>query len=355
MFEREFFDESINKFCKLLIVKDKISEKYLETFLTKYLNTNKKKIMSFDLEFNTPPGSHKERVIAIFQIAFYLKNYVLIIFFNPILLNKNNNNLIKKLLISKNILKIGHGTDSLDVPAIFMYLDTDDDRISFINTLYDTRFLCEYENVITESKLCNIYYLLEKYSVLTPEQMNFLIINEQKIGKFWMNKIDLKNLSPELRDYSMYDALYLKKLLGSIKRDFKKLNYNYKLIIEATRFIFLLKREIIKIYNFGSLNIYFLSDKKRLYEHFIEFYNQFNENLFKVNYFKSSFIKILQLAFYIQICKENKVYQSNNNLINNSVLNNLENIWKNLSIYLKLYPKINKLIIKFLEFCQTRI
>jgi len=349
MFDREFFDESINKSCKLLIVKDNLSEKYFIDFLSKYLNKPIKRIVSFDLEFNTPPGSHGERVIAIFQMAFYLKKYVLIVFFNPALLEKKSNKIIHNLLISNSIIKIGHGTDSLDIPAIYNYLETDTQRIAFTNSLYDTRFLCEYVNIMCGLRLCNIYHLLERYSVILPKQMDWLIENEKKLGRFWMKVIDLKKLSPELRDYSMYDALYLKKLLGLMKKDYKKSNYDYNLIIEATRLVFLLKRDVIKLPDFSSFNIYFLSNKQKLYDYFIEYYSKFNEDLFKIGYFKNQLIKILQLVFYIKVCKKNKVYKSLNKLIDNTDISNLENIWNNFSIYLKFYPKINRLIVKFLD------
>jgi hypothetical protein len=349
MFDRDFFDESINKSCKLLIVKDNLSEKYFIDFLSKYLNKSIKRIVSFDLEFNTPPGSHGERVIAIFQMAFYLKKYVLIVFFNPALLEKKTNKIIHNLLISKLIIKIGHGTDSLDIPAIYNYLETDNQRIAFTNSLYDTRFLCEYVNIMCGLRLCNIYHLLERYSVILPKQMSWLIENEKKLGRFWMKIIDLKKLSPELRDYSMYDALYLKKLLGLMKKDYKKSNYDYNLIIQATRLVFLLKRDVIKLPDFSSFNIYFLSNKQKLYDYFIEYYSKFNEDLFKIGYFKNQLIKILQLVFYIKVCKKNKVYKSLNKLIDNTDILNLENIWNSFSIYLKFYPKINKLIVKFLD------
>ena len=96
MFDNEFYDESISKNTKLLIVNNSETESYFSNFLSKYLSKNKRRIIGFDIEFNTPPGSHNERVIAIFQIAFYFKKYVLVIFFNPLLVNKNTNKLITK-------------------------------------------------------------------------------------------------------------------------------------------------------------------------------------------------------------------------------------------------------------------
>ena len=349
-FDKEFYDDSINKDTKLLIVNNSLTEIYFFNFLSRYLSKLKKKrVIGFDIEFNTPPGSHGERVIAIFQVAFFLKAYVLVIFFNPYLIENKTNKLIHKLLINQNIYKIGHGTDSLDVPAIYDYLENNDDRIAFTNSLYDTRFLCEYSNVITNERLCNIYHLIDKYQVVKPEQMEWLKVNEKKLGDFWRKKIDINNLSPELRDYSMYDALYLKKLIILMKKDFKKYNYDFNLIIQATRLVFLLKRNIIKLDDFSYLNICFLSNKKKLYDYFNEIYSQFNEDIFKIGYFKNQLIKLLQLVFYIQICKKNKVFKSSNTLIDKADINNLEIIWDKFNVYLKFYPKINKLINKFLD------
>ena len=360
-FDKEFYDESISKNTKLLIINNQINETYFYNFLSKYLSKNKKRIIGFDIEFNTPPGSHNERVIAIFQIAFYFKKYVLVIFFNPLalgcmperqdiplLINNKTNKLIIKLLTSQNIYKIGHGTDSLDVPAIYNYLNNKDDIIAFTNTLYDTRFLCEFTNVITGERLCNIYHLIDKYKVVKSEQMEWLKVNEKKLGDFWKKKIDINNLSPELRDYSMYDALYLKKLIILMKKDFTKSNYDFNLIIQATRLVFLLKREIIKLDDYSYLNICFLSNKKKLYDYFNEVFLKFNQDILKIGYFKNQLIKILQLVFYIQICKKNPVYKSSNTLIDKTDIDKLEIIWNKFNVYLKFFPKINKLINNFL-------
>jgi len=359
MFEREFFDKSINKQCKLLIVKNELTEEYFFNFLIKYLLKAEKikkpnRIVGFDIEFNTPPKSHNERVIAIFQLSFYLKSYVLIIFYNPKLVSQKTNILMKKLLVSQQVIKIGHGTDSLDVPAIYEYLETDIAKIDFTNTLYDTRFLCEFSNIITQEKLCNIYYLLEYYNVLVPEQLEWLHTNEKTLGDFWRKQIDITNLSPELRDYSMYDALYLKKLLTIMKKLFISKKYNYKLIIEVTRLVFLIKRGIILQENYSYFNIYFLKNKTKLYDNFIivyqEFINnsEFNiKNIFAVNYFKNQLIKILQLLYYIYILNKNTVYKNKTDIVLQSDILILKEIWNKFNNILISYPEINKIIINF--------
>ena len=136
MFDKEFIDESLgSKQCKLLIIKTPSSESQGINFLTKYLKSSTtKRIIGFDLEFNTPPCSKVQRQIAIFQISFYLSKYILILFFNPKLVTKQTNQLIHQVLTSKQIMKIGHGTDSLDIPAIYEYLGTDEKILEFTTT-----------------------------------------------------------------------------------------------------------------------------------------------------------------------------------------------------------------------------
>ena len=93
------------KNCKLLIVKNNLTETYFQDFLNRYLNKNIKRIISFDLEFNTPPKSTNQRKIAIFQLCFYLKKYNLIIFFNPLLVSDQTNNLMHSLFKSYKTIR----------------------------------------------------------------------------------------------------------------------------------------------------------------------------------------------------------------------------------------------------------
>lgn len=366
MFDKEFNDESLgSKLCKLLIVKDPNSESELNKFLTKYLKLSKsiQRVIGFDIEFNTPPGSKGQRQIAIFQISFYLSGYILTIFFNPKLVKQQTNQLIHELFTSKKILKIGHGTDSLDIPAIYEYLGSEDKILDFTTNLYDTRFLCEFENTITGSKLCNIYHLIEKFNVVTDKQLKWLKANEETLGDFWKKKIDIQNLSNEFRDYSMYDALYLKKLLGKMKSHFKTNKWDYKLVIQTTQFVFLIKRDIIKLDDITYLNLGFISNKTRLYDLFYSIYNDFivqldpnSLGIFSIGYFKNQLIKILIHGFYYLILSNGiKVFKSANSTVDFEDLNKLKNSWDKLKKYLELFKSINKLIYKFLKFAKTRL
>jgi len=372
MFNKEFIDESLgSKSCKLLIIKNSKSEIWFYKFLSRYLDSTdktSKRIIGFDLEFNTPPGSKGQRQIAIFQVSFYLKKYVLTIFFNPKLLESKTNQLIHNLLTNQFVMKIGHGTDSLDIPAIYSYLNDKKKSLDFTLGLYDTRFLCEFENIIKGSKLCNIYYLLEKFQVIVPSQLAWLRSNESKLGHFWNKTIDLTNLSQELMDYSMYDALYLKKLLEQIKRSFKINDWSYQLVVQVTRLVFLIKRDIIEFLNPTFLNLCWIQNKKpigsKLFELYYLFYNQWigtktqsEVSIFAIGYFKSQLLKVLIHGFYLLVCilYPGQVYKSSSQIIDYTQIQELKISWDNLKIKLKLFPRVYKLIINFLKFCKNRL
>ena len=75
------------------------------------------------------------------------------------------------MLTDKTICKIGHGTDSLDIPALYKYINDKEKIIQFTNSLYDTRFLCEYINTFTPNKLCNIYFSIKYFNVVKEKQI----------------------------------------------------------------------------------------------------------------------------------------------------------------------------------------
>jgi hypothetical protein len=343
--DKEFYDNSLKQECKLLIVKNDKTQEYFKQFLIKYLNNDKKRIMGFDLEFNTPPKSVNQRTIAIFQLCFYFDKYNFIIFYNPALVTTDINTLMIKLLTNKNIIKIGHGTDSLDIPHLYKYLDTKENCINFTLSLYDTRFLCEYINIVKKKYLCSIYILLEVFNVVNREQIEYLNTNLEQLGEFWTSYIDITNLSDELINYSMYDALYLKKLLKTMKLKFK--NGTFKLVTQLTRFVYLIKRNIIIFDDFSFLNICFLSNKQRLYDLFNKKLDSFKNKILLVPYFKSVILKMFQLKYYIYICDNNVVYKSKIKILSQTEINNTKNIYNKLLENLKLFPKIIKFLSKF--------
>ena len=191
LYYKEFHDKYIDKKCHLLIVINKKHEIEMINVIDEFLNLKRVKTCGFDLEFNQPKTNTKVRRIALLQIALYFDNRVVILFIDPEL-TPDSNNKVKQLLTDNTVTKIGHGTDSLDIPALFHFLNDKTKIIEFTKTLYDTRFLCEFINSLTDNRLCNIYHCIELYKVIDKKQINFLSENEKKLGKFWLSHIDIR-------------------------------------------------------------------------------------------------------------------------------------------------------------------
>ena len=157
---------------------------------------NYKNFKNQTFEFNS-------KVIALMQINFeehninknQIINSFIFIIYPPNLKDGVYNFFIKKILCNKNIYKILHGSDSLDIPDIYYELIKDNELIiKFTNNLIDTRFLCEYN--IIENNLddkCKIYYVLNRENIISDIQYslnkrdNLYNIKDNKLYK--KNKI----------------------------------------------------------------------------------------------------------------------------------------------------------------------
>jgi hypothetical protein len=359
MYSKKIFDESIHKLVKLYIIHDSISENYVFPFLKKYLSklniVNKKKyFLSFDIEFNTPPGSTGMREIAIFQLCFHIKKYNLIIFFNPKLSSQNFITLIINILTHRKLIKIGHGTDSLDINAIYNFLIDKNLCYQFTKNLYDTRFLCEYLNMFSTNTLCNIYHLLYKYNIVSQKQYDFLEENQKHLGDFWNTFIDIKNLSNNFIDYSLYDALYLKYLIKKMFKDFEPTIL--KLLIQVLQIVLLLKKNIIPFYDTSHLNTFFNNKKESLFSMFSISYNAFMKNLnikistiFQIPLFKKPFIKIFMLIFYYKIIVLNKepIFINKNNPISQKDISYIDSSFHEFDIYIQKFKYVYRTIYPF--------
>jgi hypothetical protein len=142
------------KFYKILKKINKIANKY-----TSY--------MAIDFEFNS-------KKIALMQILFQIqKNNKIInkyyIIYPPIIHTKILNYLKINIMSNLNILKILHGSESLDIPYIVeeLYNYDTENLIDFFLSIVDTRYLCEYLNLRNNRpNICRIYDLLLNYNVI---------------------------------------------------------------------------------------------------------------------------------------------------------------------------------------------
>jgi tRNA splicing endonuclease len=137
--------------------------------------------------------------------------------------------------------------------------------------------------------------------------MNYLYKNEQTLDKFWNKYIDIYNLDKNISMYSMYDALYLKKLLYVLQHQLSELQY--KLIIQATRFCFLFRQNII---NDGNVN--FSSNDHRLfmekYQNNFDKQDETYKKLMTIGFIKNNLIKFIEINDnnrYNKINEQNKL------------------------------------------------
>jgi hypothetical protein len=355
LFYKSFYDTDLEKHCKLLIVTDKDRELLFTQILNDFIALQTVKTCGFDLEFNTPSKSTGKRRIALIQIALYFKKEIIIIFIDPEKLSASTNELFISMLTNKSICKIGHGTDSLDIPALYDYINDKEKIIAFTNSLYDTRFLCEYVNTFSDNKFCNIYFSIEYFGVVNEKQIDFLKDNEKKLGKFWLIYIDINKLPKTLIEYAMYDALYLKQLTKNIKGIIEDNGDNYNLILDVTRIVLLLRQNIYVIPSINHYNMFMINKQSLISifnDTFDNFYNNIESSIKKIfafGFFKKQLLPILQITTYYILCNKNKVY-SNNDMISNKELKYLNKSWKKVQHIVKNYNAINKLIQRFLTF-----
>lgn len=347
---KTFYDKYVDKMVKLHIAYEKQHFPLLQDILTQFMNLKRQKTCAFDLEFSQVGG----RKIAIIQFALYFDNEIIILFVNPRFLPNNINNIIRNMFTDTTITKIGHGTDSLDIPAIYEFLNDRDKCLQFTSKLYDTRFMCEFIKALTNDKLCNIYQCMIDFKVIDKQQLKFLVENEKNLGKFWWKSLDIRQLNSTIIDYAMYDALYLKNLTKKIKMEFEKQNLDYNLLLECSRFSILIQQKIIIIQSSNKFNTYRAFDES-LIDLFETFYNyKFDElnisykKILSFGYFKNRLLSPLKILFY-NILSKNTTLINTKRPINNNDMKELQKLNEDMMMAIKPYPRILQM---FNQICQ---
>lgn len=181
-----------------------------------------------DIEFNMN-WKLKKRYIAFIQIIFIFdKNKYFnedttkpVYIFNPRKLDRSQLDLFIKYILCSGIIKIFHGSDSLDYSHIFNEILKGSKKkfMRFINTSVDTRFLCELSKrfmersgyQLEESNRCSLYYALFNHNVVDRKLFNLLEQLGSKIdyNKLWL----LDHITYDQLIYAAYDVYYLYDLL----------------------------------------------------------------------------------------------------------------------------------------------
>lgn len=232
--------------------------------------------MGIDFEFNT-------KKIGLMQILFevHFKNRIVKKYYiiYPPNMNKKYVDFLKvKILANLKILKILHGSESLDIPYIvhdlydYFYEKDLENLLDFFLSMVDTRYLCEYLNLANNKpNICRLYDLLLNYNVITTKERKLLDNNEKKMGAIYNINININNLTTELINYSIHDVVYLVDLYNTLKINIIKSNpKDYYLLVDCLRYCFMERRYIsnigddISLINMTNNYFYFLNktDKK---------------------------------------------------------------------------------------------
>ncbi len=300
----------------IIICENNKLNKYLEKYINDFINDSSKNkkdsyIIGIDFEFNRIKN---KREIALCQINFEKNQSSDIFLFYPPNISKE---IFKNLLISPNIIKILHGSESLDIPYLYENILNENDIYLFSKNLFDTRYMCEYYN--SDNNIdgkCKIYDLLLSLKVIDKNKYDELYDNDKLIGNIWDVLIDVTKLSKEVAKYSAYDVIYLPNLYRAF---LKSGDYNiYNNIIPDISCVSFNLRYNNKIYEISeSISKYntniieFYENKMTFNEIYIIIFewlkinNNILNNLYNINYFK----KIIELFI------KNIIYNRLNNKI----------------------------------------
>lgn len=187
-----------------------------------------------DIEFNNTKNT---RYIAFMQIMFIFNSEsyktdekIPIYVFDPATLSNDDINKFIKYVLCSNVIKIFHGSDSLDFPHIYADILKNDKMLfgKFLNKCVDTRFLCEISKRLMDrlgikknksnsdiaNKKCSIYYSLFDHDVIDKKLFDQYMKIESKINynKIW----SIDTITENELNYSVIDVIHLFDLLYTI-------------------------------------------------------------------------------------------------------------------------------------------
>ena len=307
-----------NEFCPELNYKKyfiykiitKQKEEYMVNIFNQFIkNKSKQKFLGIDFEFNKV--SKTDREVSLMQINLEDDRDIgYIMIFNPHKINKESIKVLIELLTAENMIKILHGAEALDVPYLFNQLLVTKELIDlFCVNFYDTKYLCDYDNInIDEKKKCGIYHLLMNNEIINKDILEKLEKIEEKIGPMYLVTIDIYDMSDEIFKYSLYDVIYLPQLIKVYLAKNKDNHVYTKIIPEISAIVNKYKRNVENEFNelqvlvhSHNLNYivhedtkYFLKDIWELF--YITLSNPLQQ-IKEINYFKQ-FIEIMT-KFYV--------------------------------------------------------
>ena len=348
----EIFDEHNKKIYNIYVAKDKHKINIMINYFNYFIELKNKKYIGIDLEFNKVSRTNRDVALIQLNLEIENNNNGIIFVLDPKILNNNEKNSLINLLTTKDIIKIIHGGESLDIPYLYNQLFNSDINLinNFSENLYDTKYLCEYNHIINNKKgKCSIYELYKEYKIITNEKYDYLSNIENIIGPIYLIHIKIKNMADKVLEYAVYDVLYLVSL-------YKKIPI-YELIPEISRNVFYYKRiedkkfkkmsEIVQKFN----NYFVIVNNENI--KLIDFYyfiiytinDIFILRSLDITYYKSFLEIVYKYIIYNLISTKYVIYQDKNT--KQKIKNNIDTqivFGKN---FIKLIKKIKKEIINF--------
>lgn len=342
---KEFYPKINNKTYLVLKVDNEKKQNFMGDIFNKFIhnqnrNINQYHMLGIDFEFNKVRKA--ERDVALMQINIENDSDIAYIFIlYPPELTLRNHDILIKLITHKQIYKILHGAESLDIPYVFDQLLIKKELIDyFCSNFYDTRFLCDYYHIEKNIQgRCSIYYLLLEQQIITKEKFEELEKIEEKTGPIYLITIDIHKLGFHVLRYSLYDVIYLPELL----RKFLNMSWSYtNLVPEITCMINKYKRDPINKFNeleklVNSMNPYFIyeGDTHVSLNEIWEIYNVIIEEKYlvkvqQISYFKKFIEIIMKFIIYQNLSKYFKVWINKKKSISNI---DWEQWWKQINSY----------------------
>jgi len=192
-------------------------------------NENIQAGLDFEFDYNFKTKTHD---MALGQIALastsdtmHTNTQTVIALFDFRLFNPSQKKtFITDILINPTVLKILHGSESLDLPALRLFIKNDKLFKIFLSQMTDTRFLCEAYNVLrlkypdnwagsqyVYDKKCGIYNAL--YSTRTITKQEFDKLNSIQVD--YRVRWSISKLSNTQITYAAADVMFLRNLLKS--------------------------------------------------------------------------------------------------------------------------------------------
>lgn len=131
--------------------------------------------------------------------------------------SKKKLEIFERLVLSNpKVLKILHGSESLDLPALKKLMSSENSFKSLLAQMVDTRYLCEVHHILLEKKTgkrftkCNIYDSLKHTNVITDEQYRELTSIKINYNKPWkIQKLTEKQITYAVADIAFLHNLYV--------------------------------------------------------------------------------------------------------------------------------------------------